>query len=30
LECHAVEKKVNRKTPVQKPNLGHPPRQFRL
>ena len=29
LECQAVEKKkVNRKTQVQKPNLGHPPRQF--
>jgi hypothetical protein len=28
LECRVVGKKVNRKTQVQKPNLGHPPRQF--
>ncbi len=28
LECQAVEKKVNRKTQVQKPNLEHPPRRF--
>jgi hypothetical protein len=28
LECQAVEKKVNRKAQVHKPNLGHPPRPF--
>ena len=28
LECRVVGKKVNRKTQVQKPNLGYPPRQF--
>jgi hypothetical protein len=28
LECQAVEKKVSRKTQVQKLNLGHPRRPF--
>jgi hypothetical protein len=28
LECQGVEKKVNRKTQVQKSNLRHPPRHL--
>ena len=28
LECRADDEKVNLKTQVQKPNLGHLPRQF--